>query len=204
MALISLLSLSSSSSSSSCFSSSSSLSQFSSHRKFLPKPVKIRAASSSDSSLKPKVVVTREQGKNVKLINALAKHGINCFELPLIQHTQGPDLDRLTTVLRGTSFDWIVITSPEAGLVFLNAWKEAGSPKVQVGVVGAGTAAMFKDVLQSPQQSLNITFSPSKATGKVLALELPKHGSGRCTVLYPASMKAGNEIGSFKHALRRG
>ncbi|KAI3889788.1 hypothetical protein MKX03_033826 [Papaver bracteatum] len=199
MALISLLSLSSSSSSSSssCFSSSSSsVSQFSSHRKFLPKSVKIRAASSSssDSSLKPKVVVTREQGKNVKLINALAKHGINCFELPLIQHTQGPDLDRLTTVLRGTSFDWIVITSPEAGLVFLNAWKAAGSPKVQVGVVGAGTAAVFKDVLQSPQQSLNISFSPSKATGKVLALELPKHGSGRCTVLYPASMKAGNEI----------
>ncbi|RZC67258.1 hypothetical protein C5167_010948 [Papaver somniferum] len=200
MALISLLSLSSSSSSSSCFSSSSSLSQFSSHRKFLLKPVKIRAASSSDSSLKPKVVVTREQGKNVKLINALAKHGINCFELPLIQHTQGPDLDRLTTVLRGTSFDWIVITSPEAGLVFLNGWKAAGSPKVQVGVVGAGTTAVFKDVLQSPQQSLNISFSPSKATGKVLALELPKHGSGRCTVLYPASMKAGNEIGGMMFA----
>ncbi|KAI3922192.1 hypothetical protein MKX01_005881 [Papaver californicum] len=146
------------------------------------------------SSLRPKVVVTREHGKNIKLINALAKHGINCFELPLIQHTQGPDLDRLTTVLCGTSFDWIVITSPEAGSVFLNAWKAAGSPKAQVGVVGAGTATVFKDVLQSPRQSLNISFSPSKATGKVLALELPKHGTGRCTVLYPASIKAGNEI----------
>ncbi|KAI3947666.1 hypothetical protein MKX01_034331 [Papaver californicum] len=124
----------------------------------------------------------------------MAKHGINCFELPLIQHTQEPDLDRLTTVLRGTSFDWIVITSPEAGSVFLNAWKAAGSPKAQVGVVGAGTATVFKDVLQSPQQSLSISFSPSKATGKELALELPKHGTGRCTVMYPASMKAGNEI----------
>ncbi|KAI3938151.1 hypothetical protein MKW98_018707 [Papaver atlanticum] len=149
---------------------------------------------SDSSSLRPKVVVTREHGKNIKLINALAKHGINCFELPLIQHTQGPDLDRLTTVLRGTSFDWIVITSPEAGSVFLNAWKAGGTPKAQVGVVGAGTATVFKDVLQSPQQSLSISFSPSKATGKVLALELPKHGGGRCTVLYPASMNAGNEI----------
>ncbi|KAI3956727.1 hypothetical protein MKW92_048378, partial [Papaver armeniacum] len=98
------------------------------HKKFLPSSVKIRAVSSSatsssdSSSLRPKVVVTREHGKNIKLINALAKHGINCFELPLIQHTQGPDLDMLTTVLRGTSFDWIVITSPEAGSVFLNAW----------------------------------------------------------------------------------
>ncbi|KAF6176673.1 hypothetical protein GIB67_034535 [Kingdonia uniflora] len=47
----------------------------------------------------PKVVVTREQGKNGKLINALAKHGISCLELPLIQHTQGPDLDQLSPTL---------------------------------------------------------------------------------------------------------
>ncbi|KAF5201212.1 Uroporphyrinogen-iii synthase protein, partial [Thalictrum thalictroides] len=31
-------------------------------------------------------------------------------------------------------------------------------------------------------------------TGKVLAMELPKLGNKRCTVLYPASMKAGCEI----------
>ncbi|KAK8642505.1 hypothetical protein V6N13_011846 [Hibiscus sabdariffa] len=30
-----------------------------------------------------------------------AEHGINCLELPLIQHTEGPDLDRLASVLRG-------------------------------------------------------------------------------------------------------
>ena len=33
------------------------------------------------------------------------------------------------------------------------------------------------------------------ATGKVLASELPKDGNKRCTVLYPASVKASNEIG---------
>lgn len=33
------------------------------------------------------------------------------------------------------------------------------------------------------------------ATGKVLASELPKCGNKTCTVLYPASLKAGNEIG---------
>ncbi|XP_031273513.1 uroporphyrinogen-III synthase, chloroplastic-like isoform X3 [Pistacia vera] len=32
------------------------------------------------------------------------------------------------------------------------------------------------------------------ATGKVLASELPKNGNERCTVLYPASEKASNEI----------
>ncbi|KAF2309878.1 hypothetical protein GH714_005466 [Hevea brasiliensis] len=123
-----------------------------------------------------------------------AKHGISCLELPLIQHIQGPDLDRLSSVLSNTSFDWIVITSPEAGSVFLEAWKAAGTPNVKVGVVGAGTASVFNEVMQSSGRSLDISFAPSKATGKVLASELPKSENKRCTVLYPASAKASNEI----------
>ncbi|XP_042965644.1 uroporphyrinogen-III synthase, chloroplastic isoform X5 [Carya illinoinensis] len=92
-----------------------------------------------------------------------------------------------------TPFDWIVITSPEAGSVFLEAWKAAGTPNVNVGVVGAGTASVFDDVMQFSNRSLNVAFAPSKATGKVLASELPKNGLN-CRVLYPASAKASNEI----------
>ncbi|CAK9159172.1 unnamed protein product [Ilex paraguariensis] len=150
--------------------------------------------SSSSSCSKPKVVVTRERGKNGKLINALAKHGINCLELPLIQHMKLPDLDRLCSVLSDTAFDWIIITSPEAGSVFLDAWKAAGTPNVKVGVVGAGTASIFEEVAQSSKQYLDIAFAPSKAIGKVLASELPKHGNKKSTVLYPASAKASSEI----------
>ncbi|XP_042965643.1 uroporphyrinogen-III synthase, chloroplastic isoform X4 [Carya illinoinensis] len=147
---------------------------------------------SSSNPAGPKVVVTRERGKNGKLIRALAKHGINCLELPLIQHTQGPDMGRLSSVLSAdTPFDWIVITSPEAGSVFLEAWKAAGTPNVNVGVVGAGTASVFDDVMQFSNRSLNVAFAPSK--GKVLASELPKNGLN-CRVLYPASAKASNEI----------
>lgn len=40
------------------------------HRRILPSPFRIRAAASS-SDWKPQVVVTRERGKNGKLINAL-------------------------------------------------------------------------------------------------------------------------------------
>jgi uroporphyrinogen-III synthase len=40
---------------------------------------------------KPSVVVTREAGKNAKLVNALQQHNISCVELPLIQHAAGPD-----------------------------------------------------------------------------------------------------------------
>ncbi|KMT19333.1 hypothetical protein BVRB_1g013360 [Beta vulgaris subsp. vulgaris] len=157
--------------------------------------VSIRASSVTSSSLhfNPEVVVTRERGKNGKLITALAKHGIHCLELPLIEHAEGPDLDKLHSALIETRFDWIVITSPEAGLVFLEAWRTAGSPSVKVGVVGAGTASVFKDVGQS-SNGLKIAFAPSKATAKVLASELPKHGDEKCRVLYPASVKASNEI----------
>ncbi|XP_043714066.1 uroporphyrinogen-III synthase, chloroplastic-like isoform X2 [Telopea speciosissima] len=167
------------------------------HRLISPSSFRIEASSSSFAlypTQNPKVVVTRERGKNGKLINALAKHGVNCLELPLIQHTEGPDFDRLSTVLSDKTFDWIVITSPEAGLVFLEAWKAAGTPQVRIGVVGGGTTSIFKEVMNSDPQSLTVSFSPSKAKGKVLALELPKHGNGTCTVLYPASMKAGHEI----------
>ncbi|KAK9216604.1 hypothetical protein WN944_008614 [Citrus x changshan-huyou] len=153
------------------------------------------SASASASNSNPKVVVTRERGKNGKLIKALAKHRIDCLELPLIQHAQGPDTDRLSSVLNAdTIFDWIIITSPEAGSVFLEAWKEAGTPNVRIGVVGAGTASIFEEVIQSSKCSLDVAFSPSKATGKILASELPKNGNKKCTVLYPASAKASNEI----------
>ncbi|XP_058097052.1 uroporphyrinogen-III synthase, chloroplastic [Magnolia sinica] len=163
-------------------------------RRFLIPSFQLHASASSSIRPPPKVVLTRELGKNGKLIDALAKHGIPCLEFPLIEHTQGPDLNRLSIVLSDSTFDWIVITSPEAGSVFLDAWKAAGTPNVRVGVVGAGTASIFEEVMRSPQRSLNVAFSPSKATGKVLASELPKYGNRTCTVLYPASVKASNEI----------
>ncbi|XVE94841.1 hypothetical protein REPUB_Repub02eG0044500 [Reevesia pubescens] len=181
---------------------SSSL-QLHSRISFSPSRIGVSSSPSSSSQViqhvpstsNPKVIVTRERGKNAKLINALAKHGISCLELPLIQHTQGPDLYRLASVLSAeTTFDWIVITSPEAGSVFLEAWKEAGTPSVRIGVVGVGTASIFENLMQSSKQSLDVAFAPSKATGKVLASELPKDGNKRCTVLYPASVQASNEI----------
>lgn len=142
---------------------------------------------------RPQVVVTRELGKNAKLIKELGNQGISCLELPLIEHKDGPDLKKLASTLCDNTFDWIVITSPEAGLVFLDAWKFAEFPKVQIGVVGSGTARVFQNIVQSNDNLLKIGFLPSKATGAVLARELPKSRDG-CTVLYPASVKASDEI----------
>ncbi|XVF74174.1 hypothetical protein PTKIN_Ptkin13bG0038900 [Pterospermum kingtungense] len=184
--------------------SSSSSSSLQLHTRISVSPSRIGVSSTpsysqviqhSPSTSNPRVVVTRERGKNAKLIDALSKHGIDCLELPLLQHTQGPDLDKLASVLSAEMmFDWIVLTSPEAGLVFVEAWKAAGTPSVRIGVVGAGTASIFENLMQSSKQLLDVAFAPSKATGKVLASELPKDGNKRCTVLYPASVRASNEI----------
>ncbi|GJN08850.1 hypothetical protein PR202_ga26810 [Eleusine coracana subsp. coracana] len=117
------------------------------------------------SSPLPDVVVTRERGKNAKLIARLEQHNVKSLELPLIKHVDGPDTDRLADVLRHDKFDWITITSPEAAVVFLRGWKAAGCPKVRIAVVGAGTARVFDEVTQSDGQSLEVAFSPSKENG---------------------------------------
>ncbi|KAK4770535.1 hypothetical protein SAY87_031067 [Trapa incisa] len=123
-----------------------------------------------------------------------AQYRVACLEIPLIQHTKGPDFDCLPSILTGAAFEWVVITSPEAGSVFLEAWKDAGTPNVKVSVVGIGTASIFEEAVKSSEGRLSVAFVPSKATAKVLASELPKTGKGRCTVLYPSSAKASNEI----------
>ncbi|XP_042046698.1 uroporphyrinogen-III synthase, chloroplastic-like [Salvia splendens] len=175
------------------YSSSFSSCQFNNRRIFL-KLTNVVTVSASTSLSNPKVVVTRELGKNGRLVDALANRGINCLELPLVQHTQLPGFDKLSSLLRSNSFDWIIITSPEAGTVFLDAWTAAGTPNVRVGVVGAGTSSVFGKLGPSLKEILNVAFVPSKAIGKVLAAELPKLGNASCTVLYPASAKASNEI----------
>ncbi|CAF2049289.1 hypothetical protein HID58_035971 [Brassica napus] len=156
-------------------------------------PCLVRDSLSSSNSI-PQVVVTRESGKNKQIIKALEKRGISSLELPLIQHARGPDFDRLPSLLTDKSFDWIIITSPQAASVFLEAWKAACSPKVKVGVVGAGTARIFDEPVQASQGQLHLAFTPSKATGKVLASELPDNVGKSSSVLYPASLKASNEI----------
>jgi uroporphyrinogen-III synthase len=152
----------------------------------VPRGLVVAEASPSNS----KVVVTREHGKNGKLMKALEKRGIQCLELPLIEHRDGPDLPRLVQTIREVKFEWIIVTSPEAATVFLRAWREAGCPKVRISVVGAGTGELFQNV----SDLIEVAFTPSKATAKVLASELPKIGDGENHVLYPASLKAGDDL----------
>lgn len=55
---------------------------------------------------------------------------------------------------------WLDCSLPK----LLTKIRVAGTPKVRIGVVGAGTASIFQDTLESTEQSLEIAFSPSKGT----------------------------------------
>ena len=147
------------------------------------------------------VFLTREESKNNKLRSMLEKKGIGTYELPLVEHTRNSEGMRdLVLLLRDASEvpedAWFVTTSPEAAAVFSECWKEAGSPKsVKLASIGMGTTK----VLQEAGLGELIEFTPSKATGKTLARELPlaSSPSGNETgplVVYPASELASTEV----------
>ncbi|CAI9281569.1 unnamed protein product [Lactuca saligna] len=67
--------------------------------------------------------------------------------------------------------------------------RAAGTPNVKVAAVGTGIATIFHEVKPSSEKFIEVSFTPSKATGKVLASKPPNQGNERCTVQYHASAK---------------
>ena len=105
----------------------------------------------------PQVVLTRELGKNGKLLRTLRARGVACLELPLLETAAGPDRAALPAALLEQAFDWGCLTSPEAASVFMEGWRLAGRPEVRVAVVGEGTAR----ILAAEGVALKPKFRPS-------------------------------------------
>jgi len=154
-------------------------------------PVASRSAVLARSSGRPVAVVTREKGKNDKLVALLEEAGIASVELPLIEHCDGEDRVRLPTVLRQEKFDYVAVTSPEAAHVFLDGWRKAGKPRLRVTVVGEGTG---RELPAELGDNLQLAFTPSKANAVTLAAELPEADGGGGRVLYPSSSKASSDL----------
>ncbi len=96
----------------------------------LPKTNTCKASSKrAGRSERARVVLTREAGKNAKLLAMLAARGVPAMELPLVETAPGPDREALPGALRSGGFDWAVITSPEAAAVFLEGWRSAERPQ---------------------------------------------------------------------------
>lgn len=159
---------------------------------FLTSRPAVTRTSQPQGSASATAFLTREDGKNGKLRTLLDKSGIASEELPCIAFERLPGFDELCDALSAGDSAWVVITSPEAATVFLDAWKAAGSDRAEaparpkLATVGAGTAQILEAA------GLAADFVPSKATGKVLAAELPAEGGGN--VLYPASALAADTV----------
>lgn len=147
------------------------------------------------SALEGKVTValTREDGKNGKLIKEIKSNPslndqLELIELPCIAHADGPDLDSLGSVLSSKRWDYVAITSPEAAKVLASAWDVVRDDPLPVAAVGKAT----EQTLES--YGIPVSFTPSKATAQTLAAELELKNGGEegkpTTLLYPASARA--------------
>lgn len=136
------------------------------------------------------VTVTREDGKNGKLIKKIKddnqlENKIDLLELPCIAHAVGPDYDSLSSTLLSRQWDYVAITSPEAANVLASAWDAVRDNPPPVVAVGKATEKKLKD------SGISVSFVPSKATAATLAKELELlDGENPTSVLYPASAKA--------------
>lgn len=129
-----------------------------------------------------RIALTREAGANEKLLKLLPD--LECVEIPCIQFFDGEDLPKLKTEMLHN--DVIIITSPQSADIFLQEWNQIGKPKVNIAVVGKGTAAPLI------AQGLQINFQPSDATAETLAKELPMNLGKK--ILYPTSSIAENTL----------
>jgi uroporphyrinogen-III synthase len=159
------------------------------------------------------VALTREAGKNSKLIEAIVassktvksspyKFELEVFEIPCIMHAEGSDYDTLKYVLESHSlgeadntYDYVVVTSPEAAKVLASVWpwsedSDIKSPPPQVAAVGLATDMALK------ASGIYSDFVPSKATAQTLVEELPPlhNGDAKTKVLYPASAIAADVL----------
>jgi uroporphyrinogen-III synthase len=132
-----------------------------------------------------RVALTREAGANEKLRRML-EGSVNCVELPCIDFGPGPDASRLSTEI--TRHDLVILSSPKAASIFINAWREEGCPAVKIATVGKGTSSNLV------AEGLLPIFEPSDSTAETLAAELPT--SLGLSVLYPTSSIAATTLES--------
>lgn len=138
-----------------------------------------------------RIALTREYGKNIMLRQSLEQllPGREIVELPCVGTIPAKDRDQLPQELESNTFDWIVITSPEAASVFISGWREADYPTLgRIAAVGKATGDKLRAF------GITVDFEPTKATGKTLVREFQQPQREGERVLYPASARASNDI----------
>lgn len=138
-----------------------------------------------------RIALTRERMKNWNLlqnIKTILPHS-ETLELPCIETVEGEDRNAFPEQLANSSKGWIVLTSPEAASVFVDAWRKAKYPTLgRIATVGRATSEALFAV------GLDVSFQPSKANAKTLVKEFPVPLEKNEPLLYPASAKASGEV----------
>lgn len=138
-----------------------------------------------------RIAFTREQGKNKDLmakVYRILPHA-EVVEVSCVETVIGEHRDVLPQRISIAQTGWLVITSPEAAAVFIEAWRIAGFPPLgRIAAVGRTTGDALRSV------GLHVDFEPSKATAKTLVKEFPAPVQQNQQVLYPASAKASEVV----------
>jgi len=143
-----------------------------------------------------RVVVTRARAQASELAARLAALGAEVVEAPVLSVRHTPE--GLTTDERvGSRWDWIVFTSANGVAAFFEALNGAGRDAralgtTKVAAVGGATAEALR------ARGVIADFEPGRATGAVLAEELPRVQGAR--ILLPVSSLTDDRMAG---ALRR-
>jgi uroporphyrinogen-III synthase len=121
-----------------------------------------------------RVVVTRPEGQQEELVEALRDVGAEPIELPMITITASQEgIDELRSALsRVDEVEWLVVTSPN-GARIVSMLHESGASLPAVAALGDATAATLGH---------DVEFVASRAIASVLVDEFPT-GAGRVIVV---------------------
>lgn len=145
-------------------------------------------------TVRPLVVVTRDEGAEGRLAAALAACGLDSFPLATVAVRPAADLTRLDTLLAGSGpGDWLAFTSAHAVEVVCGraAWEAlAPGARPRIAAVGAATAERLRERAATPD--LVADGSGARALADALAARGKLAG---VHVLWPRSDRARPELG---------
>eukprot|EP01033_Poteriospumella_lacustris_P010882 gene10884-7741_t len=135
-----------------------------------------------------RVALTREREENAKLADALRDiPDCDLLHLPCLTFQERDDVSKLKeAIVKASTEEGFVLTSPQASKVFLRLWRESGRPAVRVATVGEGTSTALR------AEGLSPYFEPSEALGEALAAELPTDFAAR--VFFACSALAADAV----------
>lgn len=108
------------------------------------------------------VVLTRPQGKNAELADALKIQGVQTLILPAL--TLSPTMSTLSAVYQPARFDLLIFVSAQAARFYLNALKETGltlASGQKIATVGAASAQPFYEYSLDVNIELELIHPPA-------------------------------------------